>query len=267
MVDLDVVGSGASAELAALYKSHPSLEGVCSDWESNGKTYITSKLKWVFQHAFASKDLAETSELAGLNSAFSAPGWLLEVDRACKKNGEGEFCNVGTLAQRIFKKAAAFKRATDGLDKSSGDYKACFNAFKLNFFLIKRNYPDRIEELNSWTTSDEASILKRQMEKIVENVNNPEADIMVKIMTVLPGTDEVKNCESSPYRLWCHFKVALSQIKQLIILRKGDLSTESTGKSRKKSKVTCSFISINSFFTAISSLTSYPCYPTRCRSS
>ena len=237
LIDLSVIDSGANVKLGELYQSHPSLEGVCTNWESHGKDYVQKKLNWVFQHAFVQKDLADKSELPDFNAAFSSSGWQLEVDRICNKDPSKEYCKVGLLSEQIFKKASAFVSVTDRSSDASESYERCLSAFQLNFFLIKRNYPNLIEGLSSLSASDEAEIIKRMLEFIVLKIKTIGATDLVKIMMVLPGTDEIKDCDALPYRAWCHFKIAIDQTKQLIILKKGGLMIKKSKKAKKKPKV------------------------------
>ena len=243
-IDLSTIKSSANIKLGELYQSHPSFDGVCSNWEGHGKNYIQDKINWVFKHAFVDRNLVDKSELADFDAAFNAPGWQLEVDRICNEDSSKEFCKIGQVSEQIFKKASTFVSVTSGLEKASDSYTRCLSAFQLNFFLIKRNYPNLVEGLTRWSTSDEAGIIKRLLEFIVQSIKNAGSTDLVRVITVLPGTDEIKDCDALPYRTWCHFKVAVDQTKQLIVLKKGGLVLKRSKDAKHKPKVICHLISL-----------------------
>ena len=234
-IDLARPGSstGANAKLGELYQTLPSFEGVCDNWDSHGKDYIKSKLSWIVEHAFEQQDLSDSRELADYSSAFGAPAWRMEVDRICEKEPSEEYCKLGSLGEGIFKKAAAFKSVTNGLAKTSDNFKLVLDAFKLNFFLIKKNHRNLLRQLESWREGEANVILENQLQIFVDNVKNAKADILVKVLAVLPGAGSIKGCEESRYDLWCHFKFALDQIKQLVMRKNGDFV-----KKRKPTQVT-----------------------------
>ena len=235
--------------LAELYQSHPSLEQVCENWESHGKTYIASKLRWIARHAFQDKDIASKAEVDSLNAAFQAPGWKSEVNRICKKESANVYCQMGQLAQNVLTRAVAFKQAATGLGHTTTAYEDIFNAFKLNFFLIKRNHAGLISYVNDWVESDENDILKKQMEIMVSHAKNVRAEILGKIISVLPSVDDIKDCHSSDSRIWCHFTVMFEQTRQLILLKSGALPSQAGRRSsQKKAKVVITSLDCNAFY-------------------